>query len=106
MKNIALIAIALFIGSQCYAQSHYPVTRDTTLTTAIDTCTITGNDNIAVTVSISNASYTDTVQFRTELETKWSNLLPRQAFHDKLFAKKIFRRVKSGSATYSQLKVN
>jgi hypothetical protein len=104
MKKLALIIMALAIGSQCYAQSKYPKTSDKVITTAVDTLTITGNDFQAFTGYITNTSKTDTLAYRTELETTWANLLPRQAVAFNRFAKKLFRKTLSGSA-YSQLSI-
>ena len=109
MKNMALIIMALLMGSQCYAQSKYQTTADRTITTAVDTTVITGNDNIGLELFITNTNNVDTLQFRTELETNYHSLLPLQSIHfNKIFVKKIFRKAKSLSTSgiYSQLTTN
>ena len=109
MKNMALIIMALLIGSQCYAQSKYQKSSDKIITAAVDTTVITANDNIGVELFITNTNNVDTLQFRTELETTYRTLLPLQSMHfNKIFAKKIFRKAKtlSTAGIYSQLTAN
>src|SRR3990167_7144575 len=102
-----LIFIFLIIASQCFAQAKFPATDTATITTAIDTLELTTYGYVAFEILVSNHDLTDTLQFRTDYETAWRDLLPSasgyRTYHiNSIYAKKVFRRTRSG-IVYSEI---
>ena len=109
MKTLLFLFVALMAGSQCYAQSANPGTKDKAITATVDTCHVTTDYSLnVIEFSITNRSATDTLRWRTNNEATWSLLFPRQAYHAvKSYAKYIYRwSPYTSTSTYSQLKWN
>ena len=105
MKYLVFIVGLLIFVSQSQSQNKFPKTRDKAITTAIDTLKVGGPPLTLVHVSITNIGKTDTLLWRTNYESAWSYLLPKQAWRDWIYADTIFRKSSGATGMYSQLEV-
>ena len=101
MKKLMCIAILIPLlmscNELCYSQLTSSKESEKIISTEVDTMTITAK-SVLVSITITNESNADTLQFKTNNSSDWRTLYPQEIFPLKAYAKKLYRKTLSGSA--------
>lgn len=106
MKQLLILVMLVCFASIASSQAIYNMSNDKVITTDLDSTVLTSKTMIKFELYITNYDGEDTLLFKTDRDTVWSDLFPYQAVHfNNIFAKVVYRKTRSGSI-YSQLKGN